>query len=244
MKTITVLLCDDHAVVRTGIRALLEAAGDMQVIGEAENGRQAVLEAKRLRPDVVVLDLAMPLLNGVEAARQIAREAPRSRVLILTNYNDDDHLRQAVEAGVAGYLMKESAGDDLLKAVRETYEGGASFSPPMLNGLLKEWREGPMDGQRATTRNATLSLRQAEILQLIAEGYVTKQIANLLSMSIKTVEKHRQALMDKLGLHNIASLTRYADERGIIERTVYGRLGSSCRTGAPLSNRTREALSR
>src|ERR1043166_2105623 len=116
MKTITVLVCDDHAIVRAGLRALLETAGDMQVIGEAENGQQAVLETKRLQPEVVLLDLAMPLLNGVEAARQIAQEAPRARVLILSSYNDDEHLRRAVEAGVAGYLMKESAGDDLLEA--------------------------------------------------------------------------------------------------------------------------------
>ena len=239
MKTITVLVCDDHAIVREGLRALLEAAGDMHVIGEAEDGRQAVLETKRLLPDVVLMDLAMPLLNGVEAARQIAHEAPSASVLILSSYSDDGHLRQAVEAGVAGYLMKESAGDDLLEAVREARNGGASFSPPLYNRLLKEWRGGPPDSGSPKPGNVTLSRRQAEVLQLIAEGHVTKQIAGLLSVSIKTVEKHRQTLMEKLDLHNIASLTRYAVSSGVIESTgSLDTLATKFGTGAPVSNRT------
>ena len=207
----------------------------MHVIGEAENGRQAVLETKRLQPEVVLLDLAMPLLNGVEAARQIAKEAPSARVLILSSYNDEDHFRQAVEAGVAGYLIKESAADDLLEAVRETRNGGASFSPPLYNRLLKEWRGGPPDGGSPKPGNVTLSRRQAEVLQLIAEGHITKQIAGLLSVSIKTVEKHRQTLMEKLDLHNIASLTRYAISSGVIESNgVPAALASEFRAGAPL----------
>ncbi|HEY5910658.1 MAG TPA: response regulator transcription factor [Verrucomicrobiae bacterium] len=138
MKPIRVLVADDHANVRAGLRALLQTAGDMHVIGEAENGRQAVREAKRLRPDVVLLDLAMPLLNGVEAARQIAHAVPTARVLIHSSYSDAHHLRQAVEAGVAGYLMKESAADDLLEAVRETSNGATFFSPPLLEHLARE----------------------------------------------------------------------------------------------------------
>ena len=207
----------------------------MQVIGEAEDGRQAVLETKRLHPEVVLLDLAMPLLNGVEAARQIAKEAPGARVLILSSYSDDDHLRHAVEAGVAGYLMKESAGNDLLEAVREARNGGASFSPPLYNRLLKEWRGGPPDSGNPKPANVTLSRRQAEVLQLIAEGHVTKQIAGLLSVSIKTVEKHRQTLMEKLDLHNIASLTRYAISSGVIESNgVPAGLATHSRKDAPL----------
>ena len=213
MKTIRVLLVDDHAVVRAGLKALLEAAADMQVIGEAENGQQAVREAERLRPDVVLLDLAMPVLNGVGAARQIAERAPDAKVLILSSYSDAQYVREAIKAGVAGYLVKESAADVLLEAVRETDRGGAFFSPAIPLCLLKEcWGSS---GERPGT--ATLSERQAEVLQLIAEGYCNKQIADVLFISIKTTEKHRQSLMIKLGIHKTAVLTRYAVSSGIVE---------------------------
>ena len=217
MKTITLLLADDHAIVRQGLRRLLETAGDIQVIGEAENGRQAVLETKRLQPQVVLLDLSMPLLNGVEAARQIAEEAPRSKVLILSSYSDDQHLRQAVAAGVAGYVMKETAGENLLEAIRAAHNGTPFFSPPVLKHLLKQPKKGPADAQPAPAVPDMLSRRQAEVLQLIAEGYGTKQIADVLSISVKTAERHRQTLMDKLHIHEIATLTRYAIANGVID---------------------------
>jgi DNA-binding NarL/FixJ family response regulator len=185
----------------------------MQVIGEAENGMQAVREAERLRPDVVLLDLAMPRLNGVGAARKIAKKVPDAKVLILSSYRDAQHLREAIEAGVAGYLIKETAGDELLKAIRETDEGGASFSPAILLGLLKECRGSPHEN----LGSARLSERQAEVLQLIAEGYCNKQIAALLFISGKTAEKHRQSLMNRLRIHKIATLTRYAVSNGIVE---------------------------
>jgi DNA-binding NarL/FixJ family response regulator len=217
MKTIRVLLVDDHAIVRAGLRALLDASEDVQVIGEAENGQQAVGAAERLRPDVVLLDFAMPLLNGLEAARHIARKVPTTKLLILSGYSDAQHVLQAVEAGVAGYVMKESAAEQLLEAVRETANGGAYFSPPLLNHLLKEWREGPRVGRGATSKPATLSSRHAEVLQLIAEGYCNKQIAALLLISQKTAERHRSQLMRKLNMHKIAVLTRYAVSRGAVE---------------------------
>jgi DNA-binding NarL/FixJ family response regulator len=217
MKTIRVLLVDDHAVVRAGLRALLEAAGDIQVIGEAENGQQAVFQAERLRPDVVLLDIAMPLLNGLEAARQIAHKVPTARLLVLSTYGDAPHVRQAVEAGAVGYLVKTSASEHLLEAVREASNRDAAFSPPLFNCLLKESRGGTPDDPAPPTRLATLSWRQAEVLQLIAEGYSSKQIAGLLSVSEKTVEKHRQTLMGKLELHNIANLTRYAVANRFVE---------------------------
>lgn len=217
MSTITLLIADDHAIVRQGLRQLLEAAGDIRVIGEAENGRQAVLETKRLHPQVVLLDLAMPLLNGVEAARQIAQEVPAARVLILSCYSDGQHLRQAVEAGVAGYVMKETAGNDLLEAIRAAGRGTAFFSPPILKHLLEQSEKSTANGRPAPTGPATLSRRQAEVLQLIAEGHGTKQIAGVLSLSVKTVERHRQTLMDKLNIHEIATLTRYAVSSGVVE---------------------------
>jgi DNA-binding NarL/FixJ family response regulator len=217
MNAIKLLLADDHAIARAGLRALLAAAEDMCVLGEAENGLQAVREAERLRPDVVLMDLAMPLLNGVEAARQIAAKAPAVRVLVLSSYHDEPHVRQALRAGVAGYLMKESAADDLLEAIRETSSGGAFFSPPLLNYLLQEWQGGPPEGRAAATMEASLTRRQAEVLQLIAEGFGTKQIADILSLSQKTIERHRQFLRNKLNLHNIASMTRYAVSSGRVE---------------------------
>ena len=217
MKTIRVLLADDHAIVRAGLRALLQTAPDMCVLGEAENGQQAVQEAQRLQPDVALLDLAMPRLNGVQAARQIAQKVPTARVLILSSYSDAQHLRQAVEAGVAGYLMKECVADDLLEAVRAADRGGTFLSPPILKHLLKQGEESSADCHPAPSAPARLSWREAEVLQLIAEGYCTKQIADVLSISIKTTEKHRQRLMDKLDIHSIAGLTRYAVSSGVIE---------------------------
>jgi DNA-binding NarL/FixJ family response regulator len=217
MNTIRLLLVDDHAIVRAGLRAVLEASEDVKVIGEAENGQQAVAAAQRLRPDVVLLDLAMRLLNGVEAARQIAREVPTARVLILSSYSDGQHVRQAVAAGVAGYLMKQSAGTDLLQAIRETASGGAFFSPPVLRHLLKEWLERWACGPEAHLSAPGLSSRHAEVLQLIAEGYCNKQIAALLFISKKTAERHRYHLMRKLNMHKIATLTRYAVSSGVVE---------------------------
>ena len=216
MKKITVLLSDDHAMLREGLRLLLEKEADIQVVGEAANGRQSVCEAKRLKPNVVLQDLAMPMLNGVEAARQIAREVPSTRVLILSAYNDDAYVEHAIKAGAAGYLMKETVGKDVLRAIREVASGNAFFSPPVARRLLKQWQEKVPDGSQAGTNAPKLTSRQTEILQLVAEGYATKQIAGLLELSIKTVEKHRQDLMNTLNIHNVASLTRYAVSSGVV----------------------------
>jgi DNA-binding NarL/FixJ family response regulator len=217
MKQITVLLSDDHTVVRKGLRLLLEREPDIQVIGEAANGLQSVREAKRLRPDVVVQDLAMPLLNGLEAARQIAKEVPSAKVLILSAYSDDEYIEHAIEAGASGYLMKETAEDDLSRAIREVAKGNAYFSPPVAKRILKQCQKQTLDGRAVGTKAAMLTGRQTEILQLIAEGYATKQIADMLSLSVKTVEKHRQDLMNTLNIHNIATLTRYAVSSGVVE---------------------------
>ena len=215
MNKITVLISDDHPVVRAGLRVLLEAAGDMQVVGEAENGEQAVQRTKRLRPDVVLLDLAMPLLNGVEAARQITTEVSSSKVLMLSMYTDEQQVQQAMDAGATGYLSKQAAGNDLLRAVRKTREGIAFFSPPLSNGVRPR-ANGALNGHSSPVPAAVLSVRQAQVLQLIAEGYLTREIASSLRISRKTAEKHRQALMDKLDIHEIASLTRYAVSSGAV----------------------------
>jgi DNA-binding NarL/FixJ family response regulator len=214
MKKITVFISDDHAIEREGLRLQLEAADDIEAVGEAGNG-QVVSETKRLRPDVVLMDIAMPLLNGMDAARRIAQEVPATRVLILSSYSDDRHVRLAIEAGAVGYLMKESASRDLLQAIRDVAKGNAFFSPPIARCLLRQWHNrNPLARSSAPS---ALTNRQMEVIQLIAEGYSSKQIAGLLSVSIKTVEKHRQALMDKLDIHEIASLTRYAVSNGIVD---------------------------
>jgi DNA-binding NarL/FixJ family response regulator len=217
MNIITVLIVDDHALVRDGLRMLLQSADDIQVVGEAENGQLAVREAIRLRPDVVLLDLAMPVLNGIEAARQIAHEVPSARVLILSSYNDGHRLRLAVEAGVSGYMMKETGSDNLLAAIRQARNGAAFFNPLFLGELARVWAEAPKEHQPVPPPQAKLTWRESEVLQLIAEGYASKQIGDVLSLAPKTIEKHRQTLMAKLNLHRIADLTRYAVAAGIVE---------------------------
>ena len=230
MKKITVLLADDHTIVREGLRLLLEKEIDIQVVGEAADGCQSVKEAKRLRPDVVLQDLAMPRLNGLEAARQIAKEAPSAKVLILSAYTDDSYIEHAIEAGAAGYVMKETVGNDLLRAIREVASGNAFFSPPVAKRLLKQWQGRFPNGNPVKTKATMLTSRQTEVLQLIAEGYATKQIAGMLTLSIKTVEKHRQDLMNLLNIHNIASLTRYAVSSGVVESN---RMANGPATSAP-----------
>jgi DNA-binding NarL/FixJ family response regulator len=217
MQKINVLLVDDHTIVRQGFRILLEAEPDMTVVGEAEQGRQAVGQAKKLRPDVVVMDIAMPLLNGLEATRQILKEVPAAKVLILSSYSDDEYVRQLSEAGAAGYLLKQTAAVDLIKAIREVNLGNAFFSPVISKRLVDNYRETLLQGVPVTRRTQMLTSREAEVLQLIAEGQANKQIAAELKVSIKTVEKHRQQLMDKLNIHDIAGLTRYAVSQGVIE---------------------------
>ncbi len=220
MEKITVFLADDHTVVRQGLRALLSSEEDMEIVGEAENGRQAVQAVKKLSPDVVVMDIAMPVLNGLEATRQITRAMPSTKVLVLSSYSDDEYVQQLTEAGAAGYLVKQTAANDLLKAIREAHKGNAFFSPAIARRLRDQCRD--LGGGQTVKRrsNNYLTTREAEVLQLIAEGRANKQIAAELCISIKTVEKHRQQVMNKLGIHDVAGLTRHAISRGIIESSV------------------------
>jgi DNA-binding NarL/FixJ family response regulator len=216
MKKIALLLVDDHAVVRQGLRALLEAEGDIVVVGEAENGREAVVLTKKTLPDVVVMDLAMPAMNGLEATRQIVRNVPSAKVLVLTSYGDDDYVAQLMAAGATGYLLKQTAAADLLKAIRQVRGGHEFFSPVIAKRLRKRSREAFTVGQ-PDAKTGRLTSREAEVLQLVAEGFANKQIAAELSISIKTVEKHRQQAMNKLNIHDIAGLTRYAMSKGWVE---------------------------
>jgi len=219
MKKIGVLLVDDHTVVRQGLRALLRSEEDMEVIGEAENGRQAVMAARKTPPDVVVMDVAMPLLNGLEATRQILKLIPTAKVLVLTSYGDEECVEQLMQAGAAGYLIKQTAANDLLKAIREVQRGNAFFSPAIAKRLRDQCREAFTTGT-PSRKAGELTSREAEVLQLIAEGFSNKQIAAELCISIKTVEKHRQQVMNKLNIHDVAGLTRYAISKGMVERSV------------------------
>jgi DNA-binding NarL/FixJ family response regulator len=222
MRKIRVLLVDDHTVVRQGLRALLAAEDDIEIIGEAENGRHALQLVKKLLPDVVVMDIAMPVLNGVEATRQITRYVPSVKVLVLSTYSNDEYVEQLTEAGAAGYLVKQTAANDLLKAIREAFKGNAFFSPAIAKRLRDQCRQTYMVGQPIRRRSDYLTTREAEVLQLIAEGRANKQIAAELCISIKTVEKHRQQVMNKLGIHDVAGLTRHAISKGIIESNAAG----------------------
>lgn len=222
MKKISVLLAEDHMIVREGLRALLSLEADIEVVGEAENGRQAVARTALLGPDVLVMDIAMPLLNGLEATRQILRTGSTAKVLILSAHSDDAYVGKAIALGAAGFLIKQTAAHNLSKAIRLVHAGKRYFSPAVSRRFLAEPSSGP-DGappHAAPPECPLLSTREMEILQLIAEGKANKESAALLCISIKTVEKHRQKVMEKLNIHDTAGLTRYAIAAGVIESSV------------------------
>ena len=222
MANINVLLVDDHTVVRQGLKALLMAEGDINIVGEAQSGREAVQMVMRMRPEVVVMDLAMPLLNGWEATRQILKNVPSARIVVLSTYGDDDHLQQAIAAGAAAYLLKQTAAADLVKAIREVVRGNAYFSPAIAKRLREQSCRSAEEAPEPVSPDNELTPREAEVLQLIAEGFANKQIAGELGLSVKTVEKHRQQVMQKLNIHDIAGLVRHAASKGIIEMTAAG----------------------
>ena len=220
MKPITVLLADDHTVVREGLRALLRAEADLAVVGEAQNGRLAVELTKKLRPAVVVMDLAMPQLNGLEATRQILLAVPATKVLILSAHNDDEYVECVIAAGAAGYLLKQSSAHILAEAIRAVEKGRPVFSPAIARRLRNEGGKLRAPRDAPGRRRSLLTSREEEVLQLVAEGAPNKQVASELGISIKTVEKHRQHLMDKLDIHDTAGLTRYAIAAGVVESSV------------------------
>ena len=207
-------------IVREGFRKLLAAEADLEVVGEAQTGREAVALAKKLRPAVVVMDIAMPLLNGLEATRQILKALPGTKVVILSAHSDDAYVQHATELGAVGFLLKQTSSHDLSRAIREVHKGNTFFSPSIDKRLHNHFQKSPNGGGPLKKKIARLSSREAEVLQLIAEGQPNKQVAGELGISIKTVEKHRQSLMQKLNIHDVAGLTRYAIGAGIIESSV------------------------
>jgi DNA-binding NarL/FixJ family response regulator len=220
MKPITVLLAEDHLIVREGFRSLLKHELDIKVVGEAETGRQAVELTRKLRPEVVVMDIAMPLLNGLEATRQILKAFPATKVLILSAHSDDAYVKDATEAGAMGFLLKQSSSHNVCKAIREVQKGNTFFSPSIGRRVHDQYQKSPDGARLLKKRSNRLSSREVEILQLIAEGKANKEIAAELAISIKTVEKHREHLMTKLDIHDTAGLTRHAIAAGIIESSV------------------------
>ena len=220
MKRITVLLADDHMVVREGFRKMLELESDLQIVGEASDGRQAVALVKKLLPAVVLMDIAMPLLNGLEATRQVLLAVPATKVLILSAHSDDAYVTSAVESGAVGFLLKQASAHEVCRAIREVSQGRTFFSPAISKRRERLNPATPGRTGRLPKKTVRLTSREMEVLQLIAEGKANKETASELGIGLKTVEKHRQHLMEKLDIHDTAGLTRYAIGAGIIESSV------------------------
>jgi DNA-binding NarL/FixJ family response regulator len=217
---ITVMLAEDHLIVRQGLCALLNADPAFRIIGEAHNGIEAVAMAAVLKPDVILMDIAMPRLNGLEATQRILAENPAAKIVILSAHSDEAYIERMSAAGVAGFLEKQTSAEILTKALREVALGRTYFSSSVTK-RLREVAAAPRGRDGLVKANASrLTAREAEVLQLVAEGSANKQVAAALGISIKTVEKHRQRLMDKLGIHDTAGLTRHAIATGVIESSV------------------------
>ena len=212
---IRIVLCDDHAVMRRGLRLVLEEQSDFTVVGEGGDGREAVALAEALRPDVAVLDITMPNLNGIEAARQIAAKAPETAVIVLSMHADESFVLRALKSGAKGYILKESREADLINAVRLVSEGKSFFSPAVSRLLVEDYvRQLQANGMEDSYE--LLTTRERELLQLIAEGKSNKDIANLLNLSVYTVETHRGNILAKLNLHTVPELILYAVRKGLI----------------------------
>jgi len=215
MKKMRILLADDHAVTRAGLRLLLERQPNIEVVGEAENGRELVELATTLTPDIAVVDIAMPNLNGIEATRQIVAKQPRLSVVILSMYSDETYVMRALEAGARAFLLKDSAIADLTGAVEAVSQGKAFFSPK-ISRILAEDYVRTLKQRNAVDTYELLTPREREIIQLLAEGKTNKEVATLLNISVYTVETHRNRILQKLGLHNTAELVLYAVRKRII----------------------------
>jgi DNA-binding NarL/FixJ family response regulator len=210
-RKIRILLADDHAVVRQGFRLILTAQPDMEVVGEAANGREAVSECGRLRPDIAVVDVSMPELNGIEATRRIGEASPRTRVLALSMHKDAVYVREILRAGAKGYLLKDAMDTDLVAAVRALARGEGYLSPAVSEAVLSDYRK------HVTDPIDLLTTREREVLQMIAEGKTNKEIAAALELSVYTIEAHRGRIMEKLNLHSTGELVRFALRAGLID---------------------------
>jgi two-component system response regulator NreC len=211
MKKTRILLADDHAVVRQGFKMILSAQSDMEIVGEAANGREAVELAERIRPDIVVMDVAMPELNGIEATRRLVNALTHIRVIALSMHKDSVYVREILRAGARGYLLKDSGAEDLVRAIRAVARGESWLSPSVSNAVLDDYRK------HVTNPIDLLSSREREVLQMLAEGKTNKEIAGVLNLSVYTVDAHRGRIMEKLNLHSINELVRFAVRNGLVD---------------------------
>jgi DNA-binding NarL/FixJ family response regulator len=220
MKRTSVILAEDHMIVREGFRKMLELEEDLEVVGEAQNGSQAVALVKKLRPDVVLMDIAMPLLNGLLATRQVLKAVPTTKVIILSAHSDDAYVQNATDSGAVGFLLKQTSAHDVCRAIREVQKGNKFYSPAVARRLHRLDDIASDLAGIPRSRNARLTTREIEVVQLIAEGNANKEAAAKMGISVKTVEHHRMKLTHKLDIHDTAGLTRYAISAGIIESSV------------------------
>jgi DNA-binding NarL/FixJ family response regulator len=220
MKRITVLLADDHTVVREAFRKILEFEDDLEVVGEAQDGRHAVALVKEFHPDVVLMDIAMPHLNGLEATRQIFKAVPATKVIMLTAYSDSAHATNAMKSGAVGFLLKQTSAHEMLQGIRAVHQGKTLFSASISKRLDHLNLQSSSRTNMINKRDGELTSREMEVLQSVAEGHANKQTASELSICMKTVEKHREHIMAKLDIHSTAGLTRYAISTGIIKSSA------------------------
>ncbi len=217
MSKTRVLLADDHTIVRQGLRALLDSQDNIEVVGEAEDGRQAIEKAQQLVPDIIVIDITMPNLNGIEATRQIKKLKPEIKVLVLTVHINEEYIYQVLQAGASGYLLKESAVSDLISAINAVKKGDIFLSPSISKVVVKDYVKHAEGVSGDFDSINLLTGREREILQLIAEGRTNKQVAHLLKLSVKTVDVHRSHIMEKLHIHDVTGLVKYSIRKGLIK---------------------------
>ena len=215
MNSIRVLIADDHAIVRDGVRALLALSEDITVVGEAANGQQAVELARTLGPDVILMDIAMPGLGGLEATIEIRKDNPQAKILVLTQYEDREYIRRFLKAGVSGYVLKKAAGSELTTAIRAVSRGGLVLDPDVAREAMRE-QVGPATSGQAADPYEALTDREKQVLKLVAEGHSNKEVAELLDISVKTAMSHREHIMQKLDLHSRTDLIKFAIQQGVI----------------------------
>lgn len=215
MDKIRVLLVDDHTMFRAGLRMLLENRDDIQVVGEAADGKEAIEKTRKLKPDVVLLDIGMAGMNGLEAARQIRERSPKSRILALTMHDNEEYFFEMLKAGGAGYILKEASPSELLLAIRSVHEGGSFLHPTVAKMLVGDYLERVSAGEESTSYNG-LTEREKQVLKLIADGRTSSEIADILCISVNTVQTHRDHIYKKLKLHNPVELTKYAIRKGLV----------------------------
>ncbi|MNK74492.1 Oxygen regulatory protein NreC [compost metagenome] len=216
LSKIRILLSDDHAILRSGLKMLLSAEPDMEVVGEATDGEEAIALAEQLHPDLVLMDVSMPRVNGIEATAEIKRRMPQVKVLVLTMHENEEYLFRTLKAGGSGYVLKKAADTELLDAIHQVMEGGAFLRPSVTKALVQDYLERVETGEE-TDSYGLLTERERQILKLIAEGFTNQEMAKMLVISVRTVETHRAHLMDKLGMHTRSELVKYALRKGLLD---------------------------